>query len=130
MFQLDDALRDRITSNLDGHDRRTIDHGDRKRAAVAIVVVASDAGAGFVLCRRAARMNRHSFQWARPGGRLDPGETAVDAARRELHEELAVELGPETVLGLLDDYPTRSGYVITPVVLWGGGPLEMIPSPD
>lgn len=86
-------------------------------------------GAAFLLCRRAAGLNRHASQWALPGGRLDEGEDAVDAARRELHEELGVDLGADAVLGLLDDYPTRSGYVITPVVLWGGGRLELWPEP-
>ncbi|MEN4475139.1 CoA pyrophosphatase [Mycolicibacterium cosmeticum] len=86
-------------------------------------------GAAFLLCRRAARLNSHAAQWALPGGRLDPGETAVDAALRETHEEVGVELPGSSVLGLLDDYPTRSGYVITPVVVWGGGRLELRPQP-
>lgn len=87
-------------------------------------------GAAFLLCRRAPRLSSHSAQWALPGGRVDPGEGAIEAALRELDEELGVRLDRDAVLGLLDDYPTRSGYVVTPVVVWGGGELDVRPSPD
>jgi 8-oxo-dGTP pyrophosphatase MutT (NUDIX family) len=102
-----------------------------KRAAVAIVLVeAGDAAnqAAVLLTRRAAGLRAHRGQWALPGGRCDAGEQPVEAALRELHEELGLELGPENVLGLLDDYPTRSGYLITPVVVWTAGAAAMSPN--
>jgi 8-oxo-dGTP pyrophosphatase MutT (NUDIX family) len=104
-----------------------------KRAAVAIVLVEADDaddGTAFVLTRRASGLRSHGGQWALPGGRCDAGETPVVAALRELHEELSLELGPDHVLGLLDDYPTRSGYLVTPVVLWSANGAVITPSPD
>ncbi|HET6866325.1 MAG TPA: CoA pyrophosphatase [Solirubrobacteraceae bacterium] len=91
-------------------------------------MVGTPGGAAFLLCQRAADMSRHAGQWALPGGRVEPGETPLEAGLRELDEELGIRLGPETVLGWLDDYPTRSGYVITPVVLWGGSDPALRPA--
>jgi 8-oxo-dGTP pyrophosphatase MutT (NUDIX family) len=89
-----------------------------KRAAVAIALTADAGETALLLTRRAASLRAHRAQWALPGGRCDAGETQAQAALRELHEELGLELAPDAVLGLLDDYPTRSGYLITPVVVW------------
>jgi len=162
-------LRTRLQAALSAHTRREHPLEGRRHAAVAIVIVDSDAerhdgdplsaadidmsevpgdlsagerasldgrmvgvagGAAFLLCRRASRLRRHAGQWALPGGRLDDGETPLDAALRELGEELDLRLGPDSVVGLLDDYPTRSGYVITPLVLWGGEDPQLDPAPD
>ena len=87
-------------------------------------------GAAFLLCRRAARLSSHSAQWALPGGRLDEGEGPVDAALREVDEELGIRFEMDSVLGMLDDYPTRSGYVITPVVVWGEADPDLRPAAD
>jgi len=102
-----------------------------KRAAVAIALVEAGDGAetALLLTRRAAGLRAHRGQWALPGGRCDAGETQATAALRELHEELGLELGPQDVLGLLDDYPTRSGYLITPVVVWAGTGAAISPNP-
>ena len=101
-----------------------------KRAAVAIALVEAD-GKGetaLLLTRRAAGLRAHRGQWALPGGRCDEGETQIMAALRELREELGLEPGSADVLGLLDDYPTRSGYLITPVVVWAAGSGAMAPN--
>jgi 8-oxo-dGTP pyrophosphatase MutT (NUDIX family) len=100
-----------------------------KRAAVAIALVEDGAGTALLLTRRAAGLRAHRGQWALPGGRCDAGETPAVASLRELHEELGLELGPGDVLGLLDDYPTRSGYLITPVVVWAGPSAAISPNP-
>jgi 8-oxo-dGTP pyrophosphatase MutT (NUDIX family) len=108
-----------------------------KRAAVAIALVAADDARGgdasgataLLLTRRAAELRAHGSQWALPGGRCDAGETPAEAALRELHEEVGLGLAPDAVLGLLDDYPTRSGYLITPVVVWAATNAALSPNP-
>lgn len=165
MESFGDELRAHLAQNLASHERLEFPLNGRRHAAVAVVVVDSDAvehgddpapfdaadvaripggehlgltgsvagtagGPAVLLTRRQARLRAHSGQWALPGGRVDTGERPVDAARRELLEELGLELPESALLGLLDDYPTRSGYVITPFVFWGGDDPAMEPHPD
>jgi 8-oxo-dGTP pyrophosphatase MutT (NUDIX family) len=101
-------------------------------AAVAIVLVAMPDAAetALLLTRRVEALRAHSGQWALPGGRCDTGESAIAAALRELDEELGLRLAPDQVIGMLDDYPTRSGYLITPVVAWAGPDITLRPNPD
>ena len=128
--RFDDALRVRVRTNLAGFTRQAIVPDGRRPAAVAVVLLADDEGrACFLLTRRTASLRTHARQWALPGGRIDSGETVDAAALRELREEVGVALGPTAVLGLLDDYGTRSGFIITPVVVWGGEHADLLPNP-
>ncbi len=103
-----------------------------KRAAVVMALTESSDGddTAFLLTKRASSLRAHRGQWALPGGRCDGGETPVEAALRELDEELALKLRADAVLGTLDDYPTRSGYLITPVVVWAPDSAAIRPNPD
>ncbi|WP_040339716.1 NUDIX hydrolase [Candidatus Blastococcus massiliensis] len=112
--------RGTIAGRIADFPRVAADRPELKQAAVALCVTERDGAPTLVITRRAAGLRAHAGQWALPGGRLDAGEGPVEGALRELHEEIGVELGPEAVLGVLDDYVTRSGYVMTPVVCWAG----------
>jgi mutator protein MutT len=124
----DDYLRMQLAERLGGFERLPLPGEGLKRAAVAITVVPHEENAAFLLTRRTPRLSSHAGQWALPGGRLDQGEEPVEAALRELSEEVALEIPRSEVLGVLDDYPTRSGYLITPVVVWAAETARMRPN--
>jgi len=127
----DHVLREQAHAHLVAFQR--VPHLDAalRRAAVVLALAPDELGrACFLLTRRAEGLRNHGGQWALPGGRLDSGETPVDAALRELSEEVGLHLDPGQVLGSLDDYPTRSGFCITPVVVWCPAELRLVPNPS
>ena len=140
---LDPALRTQIRDRLASFPVHRLAVGTHRHAAVAVVIAEEGTGAALagiaapagwsdapalILTRRAAGLNKHAGQWALPGGGIDEGETP-EAALRELREEIGLALGPDALLGTLDDYATRSGFVITPVVLWAGEAANLRPHP-
>lgn len=130
MLRADDRLRAQITENLGAHRRFAELDLSLQPAAVAVTIVANAAGeACFVITRRVSTLRNHSGQWALPGGRIDEGEDPAGAALRELDEEVSLRCRRDRVLGLLDDYPTRSGFRITPVVVWAGQDVALRPNP-
>ncbi|WGM30399.1 CoA pyrophosphatase [Brevundimonas sp. NIBR11] len=104
--------------------------GPLKPAAVLIPIIANPNGACVLLTRRADSLAHHTGQVAFPGGRLDPGETAVEAALREAREEVDLDPAAVTVLGLSDAYETGTGYLVTPVIGWIDALPPLKASPD
>ncbi len=150
-MQLSRALHARIHSALQHFAVRALDDGGHARAAVALVICDEGAGAqlppqsgapgsaaprhwnheaALLLTRRALHLRNHAGQWALPGGRIEAGESPEQAALREVHEEIGLRLAPTQILGCLDDYATRSGFAITPVVVWAGAVAQLQPNPD
>ncbi|MCZ4553174.1 NUDIX hydrolase [Gordonia rubripertincta] len=124
-----EELRASIVRRLDEFDHTTAPLDGARGAAVVIAVTSRNGEYGIWLTKRPSKMREHPGQFALPGGRIEPGEDYATAALRELHEELGVEVDRADVLGRLDDYVTRSGYVITPIVCWAGPDRETTPNP-
>ncbi len=141
---LDEGLRERVANNLRALPVQRAPHGPHRAAAVAVALIEEGTGAdvegiaqpegwsgeaAFLLTRRALGLSLHAGQWALPGGLVDEGESAESAALRELHEEVGLQIPAHEVLGTLDDYVSRSGFVITPVVVWAGAARTLVPNP-
>jgi mutator protein MutT len=143
-MQRDAGLKQRIAAHLSGFAVQAA-HAPGLRSAAVAVAIADEGGgaalqgirepagwstaAALLLTRRAGSLRAHAGQWALPGGRIDEGETPEQAALRELREEVGLVLDADSVIGRLDDFVTRSGYVITPVLLWAGEARALTPNP-
>jgi len=113
-------LRKSINQNLDQFTRNESADTNLTQASVVIGVstCAQSNTANILLTQRSYKLRKHAGQFALPGGKVDSGESIICAALRELEEELNIQQHPDSVLGLLDDMPTQSGFNIIPVVVW------------
>lgn len=144
-FQCNDALRQTVAANLQQFPFQSgKTQADKRAAAVAITIVhmahkptvyeipfeaGCEEDAAVLITRRSLKLKKHAGQWALPGGRIEAGETPEETALREMAEEVGLDLGMEGVIGRLDDYTTRSGFTIKPVVVWGGRVNKLQPNP-
>lgn len=146
----DETLKQAILAQLRGFSvqgavSQSLESSGKGHAAVALAIIDEGFGANvngmaqherwsekaaLLLTRRAQHLRNHPGQWALPGGRIDPGETPEQAALRELHEEVGLLLDASAVIGRLDDFATRSGFVMTPVLVWAGEARQMTPNPQ
>jgi 8-oxo-dGTP pyrophosphatase MutT (NUDIX family) len=137
---VDGQLRACLAQRLRGFPVRRMEVGEHRHAAVAVAVAQEGWGASIdgvprpaawsaapalILTRRSTALANHPGQWALPGGRVDDGESVEAAALRELGEEVGLHLPADAVLGRLDDFATRSGYLISPVVVWAGAAPDL-----
>ena len=100
-----------------------------RHSAVLVALAPSDRGVEVLLTRRSMDMRTHRGEISFPGGRLDPGETAVDAALREAHEEVGLDPALVHVEGELEHLNTVvSRSYIVPVVASLAAPVALQPA--
>ena len=139
-----ETLLNHIRLNLERFATRTQANNGLREAAVAITIVdiqrdpnihdipfseSSTGHAAIILTRRATNLRNHAGQWALPGGHIEPGESPEETVLRELEEEVGLTLNPDHIIGRLDDYGTRSGFIINPVVVWGVAATSLVANP-
>ena len=140
-----EQLRETVEANLGKFLKVAAQDQKLRRASVALVI--ADVGPGadidgisnpigwsdeaaIILTRRSESLRNHPGQWALPGGKLEIGESSEECSLRELEEEVGITIGGDHVLGSLDDFVTRSGFAITPIVVWGGVGIRSQINPD
>lgn len=102
---------------------------DRTAEAAVLIAVTESENPTVLLTQRPTTMRDHPGQVAFPGGKLDSGEDAVDAALREAWEELGIERRNVRVIGTTDRYQTGTGFDITPVLATVPPDLAIRPDP-
>lgn len=134
-MECNEQLKVRVSQHLDAF-KTTVAEADAGRSA-AVAVAITDGGLGadldglpshaewqthaaLILTKRSSKLRTHPGQWALPGGRVDAGETPEQTALREMDEEIGLKLDPSAIVGRLDDFITRSGFIMTPIVVWVG----------
>ncbi len=130
------SLLDRLTRVFEAGHARDIDlltdamaPPENLRPAAVLIAVTDRDDPGVILTHRPETMRAHPGQAAFPGGKIDPGEDAIEAALREAHEELSIDPRDVQVIGASDPFRTRTGYDVTPVLAVVPPDLPIVPNP-
>ncbi|MFX0035010.1 MAG: NUDIX hydrolase [Candidatus Hermodarchaeota archaeon] len=111
-------------------DRISMEHEKFVNSAVFVLIIPYKVKPyDLILIRRTKRENdKHSGEISFPGGKYDPtlDSSYLDTAKRELKEELGIELLNENILGCIDDHLTPKGFIITPFVAFIQQDQQMI----
>jgi 8-oxo-dGTP pyrophosphatase MutT (NUDIX family) len=108
-----------------------IERADPVPAAVLVPLIDHADGLTVLLTQRTAHLANHAGQISFPGGRLEPADRgdSVICALRETQEEVGLPQSTFTVLGMLDNYLTGTGFMVTPVVAVARPPLAIAADP-
>lgn len=99
------------------------------RKAAVLVAITEREQPGVLMIHRPSNMRAHPGQVAFPGGKIDAGETPVEAALREANEELGIDPAQVRVIGTSDLFLSGSGFAITPVIGIVPPDLALQPNP-
>ncbi len=120
---------DELERRLKAGEPRRLEIEGFRPAAVLVPLLDGPEGVELLLTVRAADLKSHAGEIAFPGGRLDAGESHLEAALRETAEEVGLEVSEEQVLGRLSDHPSPAGYVATPFVARVPWPQQLTLNP-
>ena len=113
-----------IRERLAGYQRRSIGTSTLTRSAVLVPIVERGNGLELLFTKRSETVEHHKGQISFPGGATDALDfSPADTALRETFEEIGLERSAITIIGVMDDLQTPSGFVVTPVV----GLIEHLP---
>jgi len=113
-----------IQKKLNRYQRRSIERSALTKSAVLIPIVKRGNGLDLLFTKRSETVEHHKGQISFPGGATDKIDISpVDTALRETFEEVGLERSATTIIGMIDDLQTPSGFIVTPVV----GFIEHLP---